>query len=300
MSNKSSDQTPPQIAPAFQPSRVRRVGISGGAVNDLYHFLLNASWTRFFSIITGGYLVVNVLFAGLYMVDSRSLDGGNGFLDAFFFSVQTMATIGYGKMTPRTTFANALVTVEALVGLLAMAMATGMMFAKFSRPTARVAFSKTVLINHRDGERTLSFRMANERNSQILQAQVQVVLVTDERTKEGEFLRKLRDLTLVRSQTPAFVLSWTVFHTINQSSPLWGKSLEELSRLNLSLIVAFTGLDDALSATVHAQKFYTIEDIQEGQRFSDMLLVEPDGTRILDVSRIHATTKALEDNTSSK
>ncbi len=267
------------------------MGIEGGIVNDLYHQILIASWPRFFFIVTLGYLVVNALFAVLYVLDHNGVDGGTGYLDAFFFSVQTMATIGYGKMTPRSTFANVLVTVEALVGLLAMAMATGLMFAKFSRPTARVTFSNVILINERDGVRTLALRMANERNSQILQANVQIVAIFDESTKEGEFIRRLRDLTLVRAQTPVFVMSWTVFHPITSESPLFGKSIDDLRRANVSFVVAFMGLDDALSATVNSQKFYTMDDVVVDHRFDDMLRVEKDGTRILDVSKIHHTTQ---------
>jgi inward rectifier potassium channel len=293
MSDNRSDESPAKVTPVFQPAKVRRVGIKSGAVNDAYHLLLNASWARFFLIITSGYLIANAFFAALYVLDRNSLDGGTGYLDAFFFSVQTMATIGYGKMTPRTTFANALVTIEALVGLLAMAMATGLMFAKFSRPTARVVFSNVCVIHVRDGVRTLSFRLANERNSQILQAQVQVVAIADERTIEGDSLRRLRDLQLTRSHSPAMVLSWTVFHPITADSPLFKRSLDELRAVNLSIAVTVTGLDDALSATVHTQKFYTVADIVEDERFVDMLLVEPDGSRTLDIGRIHDTQPAL-------
>jgi inward rectifier potassium channel len=274
----------------MRPETVRRVGVRSQRFADLYHFLLTTSWPRFFALVTIAYLAVNALFAGLYLLDRDALDGATGrpALDAFFFSVQTMATIGYGKMTPKTPFANILVTIEALIGMLAMAMATGLMFAKFSRPTARVLFSDTCVIHARDGVETLVFRMVNERTTQIVEAQVHVVLLTDETTAEGERIRRLRDLTLVRSNTPAFSLSWVVFHRIEGDSPMLGLDAAALAAKNAAILVSFMGLDESFNATVHVRKFYTFEELRFGRRFVDIL--KDDGeSRLLDLTKVHET-----------
>ncbi len=291
MSEQQTPPRPPQRASPFRPESIRRIGLEKSVMADLYHFLLTTSWSRFFAIVIVGYILMNLVFAALYLLDPGALEGGTGhrFFDAFFFSVQTMATIGYGKMTPKTGFANILVTIEALFGLLGTAMATGLMFAKFSKPTSRVRFSKQVLIQRRDGAPTLLFRMANERSNQILEAQVHVALLLDETTKEGERLRKLRDLRLVRDTTPTFGLSWTVFHVIDEQSPLAGMSSEDLAKKNASIIVSLMGLDDTLSTTVHARQFYALEDIVFGQRFKDIITIDAEGVRTLDIGKIDET-----------
>jgi inward rectifier potassium channel len=277
----------PSPSDAIRPENIRRKGTRKSALDDLYHSLLTASWARFMGAVVAGYLAINLLFAALYSLEPGALEGGTGhsFVDAFFFSVQTMATIGYGKLTPRTHLANALVTIEALVGMLGTAMATGLMFAKFSRPTARVRFSSQCVIQRRDGVPTLAFRMVNERGNQIVEAQVHVVLLTDERTREGEVIRRIRDLKLTRDTSPAFTLSWLVTHPITEDSPLHGMDADALARVNAAILVAFVGLDDTLNSTVHVRRLYTFDEIALGRRFQDMLQIVGD-RRELDVQRI--------------
>jgi inward rectifier potassium channel len=284
------EPAPPRPSDALRPENIRRVGTRKSALDDLYHSMLTAPWRRFLAAVIAAYLAVNVLFAMLYYLQPGALEGGSGhaFVDAFFFSVQTMATIGYGKLTPRTHFANALVTIEALVGMLGTAMASGLMFAKFSRPTARVRFSNQCVVQRRDELPTLAFRMVNERGNQIVEAQVHVVLLSDERTREGEQIRRIRDLELTRDTSPAFTLSWLVTHPITEDSPLHGLDAEALASMRASILVAFVGLDDALNSTIHVRKLYTFDEIAFGRRFQDMLLIEGD-RRELDVQRIDLT-----------
>lgn len=288
MSTQPTEPRPPSRADRVRPDLVRRQGARRYWFSDLYHHLLTTSWPRFFALVTLLYLSANAVFAALYLLDPNALEGGSGrpVLDAYFFSVQTMATIGYGKLTPRTPFANFLVTLEALTGMLSMAMATGLMFAKFSRPTARVLFSRSCVIQERDGVPTLVFRMVNERATQIVEAQAHVVLLTDEVTREGEQIRRLRDLALVRSNTPAFALSWMVFHPIDASSPMHGWTARDFEAKNASILVSFMGLDDSFNATVHVRKYYSYEDLRFDHRFVDILTDDVQG-RVLDVERVH-------------
>src|SRR3989441_4147380 len=172
--------------------------------DDLYHHLLSASWLRLLAVIAGLYLAANALFALAYLAEPRSIEHARpgSFIDAFFFSVQTMATIGYGKLVPRTGAANVLVTVEALVGLFGVAMVTGLMFAKFSHPTARVLFSRRAVVAPHDGVPCFMFRMANARGNNIVHAQVQVVLAREAAPLEGERLRRVHALGLRRPRGP--------------------------------------------------------------------------------------------------
>jgi inward rectifier potassium channel len=270
-------------------SSVVRVGLERGRFADLYHSLLVSSWPRLIGVIFLLYLVANALFAGLYLLVPGSIEHAQpgSIVDAFFFSVQTMATIGYGKMVPSGLFANALVAVEALLGLLGLAMVTGLLFAKFSRPTARVLWSRVATVGPRQGVPALMFRMANERPNQIVEAQLRVVLARDEVTLEGEPLRRFYDLALVRERTAIFALTWTAIHPIVPESPLHGATAESLRAINAELVCSLIGIDETFSQTVHARYSYVADDLVWGVRFVDILSVGADGRRTIDYSRFH-------------
>ena len=186
---------------------------------DLYHFLVTASWPALIGLIAAAFTLANLLFATGYYLDQGIENAHSGsFTDMFFFSVQTMATIGYGKMEPVTLFSNILVSIEALTGLLALALMTGLVFSKFSRPTARVRFSRKVVIGPRDGANSLMIRAANLRANRIVEADMHVVLARQEVTVEGETIRRLYDLPMTRSRSAMFALSWTAVHQIVDGS----------------------------------------------------------------------------------
>jgi inward rectifier potassium channel len=256
---------------------------------DIYHFLLTSSWLRLVTLFALVYLGANAVFAGLYVVGSDSIEGARpgSFADAFFFSVQTMATIGYGHLGPHTTWAHALVTVESFVGLMGLALATGLIFAKFSRPTARVLFSRHAVITLRDGAPCLMFRLANQRGNQIVEARIHVVLARDETTLEGERLRRLSDLEMLRAQHALFALSWTAVHVLTPDSPLYGATAESLAAQGAEIIVSLTGIDESLSQTVHARHSYVAGDLVWGARFVDILSRTPDGRLRIDYARFH-------------
>jgi inward rectifier potassium channel len=271
-----------------------RTGAPNSFVGDLYHFLLIASWLRLLALFVLSYLAANAVFAGLYVLGGDSIEGARpgSFADAFFFSVQTMATIGYGKMVPRTLWAHTLVTVESFVGLMGLALATGMIFAKFSRPTARVLFSRHAVITTRDGVPCLMFRMANQRGNQIVEARIHVVLARNETTLEGESLRRLYDLEMMRAQNALFALSWTAIHPLIEDSPLHRATPESLAADEAEIIVSLTGLDETFSQTVHARHSYVADEIAWGARFVDILSRTPDGRRRVDYTRFHDVIRA--------
>jgi inward rectifier potassium channel len=257
------------------------------ARGDWYHRLVGTTWPRFLGALAGGYFAVNALFACAYLAVPGAVAHARAgsFTDAFFFSVQTLATIGYGTMYPQTFYANVVVALESTVGILSLALLTGLTFAKFSRPTARVLFTRSAIVTVRDGTPSLLFRMANARRTQIVEAHARVILARQERTHEGEAVRRLYDLTLVRGETPVFALTWTAIHPITPASPLHGATPESLAADDVEIVVTLVGIDETLSQTVHARWSYLPEDIRWGGRFADVLSFLPDGRRRVDYTR---------------
>ena len=280
---------PPRFVSRSGGSDVVRSGVTPRRWHDLYHSALNAPWWALLATFAGFYVVVNALFALAYIAGGDDIANARAgsFVDAFFFSVQTMATIGYGALAPRGVYANVLVAIEAFLGVLSFALATGLFFAKFSRPTARVLFSRVAVITSRDGVRSLMLRMANERANQILEAQVHLALARTETTAEGERVRRLYDLELVRTRTPLFVLTWTVIHPIDERSPLFGATQESLRTVEGEIVVSVTGIDETFSQTIYARYSYLADEIVWDARFADIMSVLPDGRRLVDYSRFH-------------
>jgi inward rectifier potassium channel len=265
------------------------IGLRRHPGKDLYHYLLTATWRRLFVLLMLGYVAANALFAAGYLAIGDGIEEARpgSFADAFFFSVQTMATIGYGKMAPRGLAANALVAVEALVGLLAVALVTGIVFAKFSRPTARVLFSRVAVVSPYDRVPSLMFRMANERANQIVEAHLRVVIVRNETTSEGEQVRRVHDLHLRRNESALFALTWTAIHPITPQSPLHGEDAESMELKETDIVVSLTGFDESLSQTIHARHAYRADQVVWGARFRDLFVELPGGERAIDYRRFH-------------
>lgn len=266
------------------------IGLPRRPLDDLYHTLLTTSWPRLLTLLALGYVGANVFFAGLYALGGDCIVGARPghFEDLFFFSVHTLSTTGYGTMSPGTLYANVIATVEVMLGLMMVAIFTGLAFAKFSQPRARVAFSAKCVVRPLDGVPTLMFRMVNMRRNQIVDARLTLSAVVDTVTKEGEYLRRFLPMRLVRESTPLFALSWTALHAVDEQSPLFGLSMEELRRKNLELLVTFVGTDDTMHQSVHARHSYDLGRIAWGHRFVDLIERTADGRRLLHHDRFHA------------
>lgn len=277
--------------------RVLALGLRQPWVGDLYHRILTVGWCGFFGSGAALYLAANAVFALLYMIQPGAIVNAKpgAFADAFFFSVQTMATIGYGQMAPATLYANILMTVETGVGLMFIALSTGLVFARFSRPTARVLFSEVAVIGPYDGRPTLTVRLANVRQNQILAAEVTMTLIRDELSLEGDLRRRFYDLTLMRHRSPVFALTFSVMHEIDRDSPLHGANAEALAAANAELIVTATGIDETLAQPVHARTSYLPHEILWDRRFTNILGWTEDGRRAIDYRLFHDTMGLDED-----
>lgn len=252
---------------------------------DPHHLMLTVPWVGFvgFSILL--YLGLNTLFAGLYLLGGDSIVNARvgNFEDAFFFSVQTIASIGYGVLSPKTTYAHIIVLIESMAGLFLIALLTGITFSRFSRPTAKVMFSKLAVIMPLNHLPTLMFRAANQRHNQILEAQMTVSLSQDE-IVGGKHMRRFYELKLTRSRTPTFSLPWTLMHPIDEHSPLYGFSAESLDEAKVQIIVSLSGMDETVSQNVHSRHVYGAKDIILNHQLVDIIHIVDDRNRYIDFS----------------
>jgi inward rectifier potassium channel len=279
---------------------IERIGDPHSYWGDIYHLLLTMPWPSFISLTSAFYLFINAVFACAYSlgngVSKVTGEEAHQFQDLFFFSVQTMAAIGYGAMYPNSAYAHWLVVIESLVGLFFIATTTGLVFARFSLPTARILFSNVAVIAPFNGVPTLMFRTANKRRNYILEAQLWVTLVRDEHSAEGDFMRRFHDIQLVRSHTPVFSLSWTAMHQILPGGLLDGDTVESLRLDRAQIIVTLTGLDETLAQTIHARHTFSADDIYWNHRFADILLTKPNGRRVIDFNQFNVIHPIMDAN----
>ena len=265
---------------------------------NLYHEMLSAPLWAFYGVIFGAYLLLNLLFAGLYLLcgpgalhGATAVSPGDRFLEAFFFSVQTLATIGYGRLSPEGSAANALVAVEALVGLLGVAFATGLSFARFSRPLAHILYSDRAVIAPYRGGTGFMFRVINERRNQLIEVKARVAF-SRMVSENGRRIRKFEPLSLERTTVQFFPLHWTLVHPIDEKSPLNGVTAESLRASEAEFMILLTGTDETFSQTVHSRSSYLADEVVVGARFQDMFVDGGDGRPRIDMRRFHEVEQA--------
>lgn len=263
------------------------LGSRPSPLRDFYHVLLRLNWPLTVALIVGGYLGANAVFAELYLATGGIEGAGEGsFTDAFFFSVQTMGTIGYGAMSPRSTAANSVVVLESVVGLVLTALATGLFFAKLSRPSARVVFSRKAVVCRHRGKPTLMLRVSNERGNAIVDAQLRAVVSRTERDA-GELFYRSIDIKLMRDRAPTLSRSFSIMHTIDEASPFWGATAESVAAAEYELQVMIIGIDDVSMQTVHTSYTYQFDEILWGVRLVDVLSEPGSGHMVLDLRKFH-------------
>jgi inward rectifier potassium channel len=271
---------------------VRRRGLHGLAGN-IYTQLVNMSWPRFLGLLASAFLLVNMLFASVYLalgpgaVHASQAEIGLGtFGGAFFFSAQTLTTVGYGAIYPVGLAAHIISSFEVTMGLLGFALATGLVFARFSRPSSKLVFSDQMVVAPFGEGTSLQFRVANQRSNVIAEVEARMLLMTVEYDARGELKRNFAELSLERKSVLFLALTWNIVHPIDEASPLWGKSREDLERMQAELLILIKGYDDSFSQVVHTRYSYRWDEIEWSARFVPAFGVSPGGHMVLDVGKI--------------
>jgi inward rectifier potassium channel len=297
MSNDPSEAPGRARAATPRGTRLVRVGLrdvisqglpEGGVLQDLYHYSMMVSWPRLFATIIGFFLVFDLLFGCLFHLAPNCIANLNppGFLGDFFFSVETLATVGYGEMHPQTLYGHTVAMIEIFTGLLMLALITGLMFARFSRPRARFLFARYAVVRPIDGKLTLMFRAANERQNVVQDASAQLRLLRDDVTSEGYRIRRIIDLPLVRSQHPVFALGWNIMHVIDDASPLRRENSQTLDEHEAVFILSLSGTDETTGQVLKAREEYPASAVRWNATFRDMF--EQDGSTLcIDYTRFH-------------
>ena len=264
-------------------------GIVRPIFHDLFHHFMTVSWPRLFATLAAFFFVFDLLFGFLYYLVPGCIANLNpaGFAGDFFFSVETLATVGYGEMHPETFYGHLVAMIEIFVGLMSLALITGLMFARFSRPQARFLFTKNAVVRPIAGKPTLIFRAANERQNVVQDASARLRMLRDEVTEEGYRIRRILDLPLLRSQHPMFALGWTIMHVIDDASPLSSETAESLSNSKTMFILSLSGTDENTGQTLMARGEYSSTDIRWNSTFLDILEEAPDGTTHVDYGKFH-------------
>jgi inward rectifier potassium channel len=278
----------PQLV-RFGHREIETLGLSQGFWTDLYHRAMTVHWPVFFGSAAVLFVTLNAVFGFLYWLGHEPIANaeGNGPLAFFYFSIETLATVGYGDMHPQTDYGHLIATVEIFTGMSFLAVMTGLIFARFSRPRARFLFASTAVISRHEGRQALMIRTANARHNTISRANGRLWLIRAERSKEGDQLRRFYELKLDRSEHPMFVLSWMLFHIIDKESPLHEATASDLEEGDALLVLNVGGLDDSSAQQLYARHVYSWRDIRWQHRYKDITSVSPQGRFLLDYTKFN-------------
>jgi len=258
---------------------------------DISHRCMTASWPAFIGGAALVFIAFNAVFAAFYWIGNQPISNvpGGAYIDYLYFSIETLSTAGYGDMHPQTLYGHLIATVELFTGIFSMSLMTGLIFARFSRPNARLLFADNPVISSHEGVPTLMVRLANERHNIISNASARLWLFRNGVSVEGQSFRRFYELPLSRNESPALALSWTLYHALDEESPLYGLSADDLEASRASLVVVVSGYDVIAAQAVHAQKSYNHPDIRFGHRYADILGTSEDGRLRIDYGRFHET-----------
>jgi inward rectifier potassium channel len=258
---------------------------------DISHRCMTATWPAFIGGAVLVFIAFNAIFAVFYWIGDQPISSvaGGAYIDYLYFSIETLSTAGYGDMHPQTHYGHFVAAVELFTGIFSMSLMTGLIFARFSRPNARLMFADNPVISNHDGQTTLMIRLANERHNIIGNATAKLWLLRNVTSLEGQSLRRFCELPLVKNEHPALALSWTLYHVLDEQSPLYGVTAEDMATSGVSLVVVVSGYDVVAAQTVHARRSYDHSDIRFGQRYADILDITQDGRLRIDYGRFHET-----------
>lgn len=265
--------------------------------DDFYHRALIMSWPAFFGVAISVFLMFNAVFAMIYQIDPHGIANQypKGLAGAFFFSVETLATVGYGDMHPQSVYTHVVATAEIILGMGDIAVFTGLIFARFSRPRAKIVFGKHPIVRTIDGKQMLMIRAANMRQNLIAQASAHMHLLRMHVSPEGFQIRRIEDLKLVRDQHPIFVLSWSLMHVIDESSPLYNATPDSLEAEEAALLLTIEGVDETTSQSMLARYQWGIKDVRWNHRYVDLVRRNSDGVSVIDYNVFHDVLPLEED-----
>ena len=291
MLNGQSEWTPGARVVRFGSREIVTEGLQLSFWADISHRCMTARWPAFIAGAALVFIAFNAFFAVLYWIGDDPISNvpHKAYIDYLYFSIETLSTAGYGDMHPQTHYGHFIAGIELFTGIFSMSLMTGLIFARFSRPSARLLFANTPVITEHEGMPTLMVRLANQRTNVIGNATARLWLFKDEVTAEGHEVRRFYELPLMRYENPALALSWTLYHVIDEESPLYGQTAEDLGAADVSLVIVVSGYDVVAAQTVHARKPYEHSDIRFGHRYVDVLGTTEDGRVRIDYGRFHDT-----------
>jgi inward rectifier potassium channel len=291
MFKSQSERTPKTRVVILGGREVIAEGLHLNFWADISHRCMTASWPAFIGGAALVFVAFNAVFAFFYWIGNQPISNvpGGAYIDYLYFSIETLSTAGYGDMHPQTHYGHFIATVELFTGIFSMSLMTGLIFARFSRPNARLLFADHPVISSHDGKPTLMVRFANERHNIIGNATARLWLLKNVVSMEGRPLRRFYELPLVRNEHPALALSWTLYHVLDEESPLYELNADDLDAAKVSLIVVVSGYDVVAAQTVHARRSYDHSDIRFGQRYADIIGTSEDGRIRIDYGRFHET-----------
>jgi inward rectifier potassium channel len=274
--------------------RIITQGLETNLWTDFYFNAMTVTWPRFFASLAAVFVVLNLAFAEFYWFGDQPIANARpgSFSDLFFFSVETTSTVGYGDMHPQTMYGHLVATAENFVGLVLLAVMTGLVFARFSRPHARLIYSDNPVITRHNGLMTMMLRVANARNNFITDATAKLWVIRGEQSSEGRRLTRFLPLRLERNENPIFALTWTLLHVIDEDSPLYGMTGADIAASDMNFIVGISGRDETSAQVVHSRKPYSAQSVRFGYEFVDVISVDEDGMRRIDYSKLNQTRPA--------
>ncbi len=290
MANSQGERTPKARIVQLGGREIIAEGLHLNFWADISHRCMTASWPAFIGGAALVFIAFNAVFALFYWIGGQPISNvpGGAYIDYLYFSIETLSTAGYGDMHPQTHYGHFIATVELFTGIFSMSLMTGLIFARFSRPNARLLFADHPVISNHDGMPTLMVRFANERHNIIGNATARLWLFKNIVSQEGQPLRRFYELPLARNESPALALTWTLYHLLDEESPLYGLNAGDLEASAVSLVVVVSGYDVVAAQTVHARKSYEHPDIRFGHRYADIMRTE-DGRVRIDYGRFHET-----------
>jgi inward rectifier potassium channel len=291
MQKRQSERTPKPRVVQLGGREVITEGLNLNFWADISHRCLTASWPSFIAGAALVFLGFNAVFAVFYWIGDQPISNvpGGAYIDYLYFSIETLSTGGYGDMHPQTHYGHFIATVELFTGIFSMSLMTGLIFARFSRPSSRILFANAAVVSNHEGETTLMVRFANERHNVISNATAKLWMLKNVVTAEGHPTRRFFELPLLRNESPIFALSWTIYHLIDERSPLYGLTPQDMTSSDIALVVVVSGFDVVAAQTVHARKTYEHTDILFGQRYVDVVVPSDDGRVRIDYGRFHDT-----------